>query len=346
MPDLSEALHARMDAMGAPPRENAPAPEPEEAFEDLEQEPLETEGEDESEVEAEEPAAEGEAVAAPEKGDKFKVADLAEAIGWTPADLYNDLIVPFGNGKSATLGELKNQFDTIEAQRAEIEGARRQIAQEVVSLRQQQQALLSGMSEATQELDDARGEMRAIEAQYANVDWERLDAQDPGRAANIRQKFAAAYAQAQGKVQQAEQGQAQRLEQARGTMIQAEDERTLALIPEWRDPQVARSELTEITRYLVEEVGFSPTELGTIYKAEARVVARDAWRYRQMMAKTKQTTDTLRKAPKRVLRPGKGQTANLESQARTLEKRALATQNPRDKLEAARAMLNLSRSKR
>mgnify|MGYP001585241110 CR=1 FL=1 len=344
MPTLSEALHARLDEMGAP-RDQAEPPEVdedelEEALpEDPDDSPLETE-DDQDEAEAAESS--DTADAEPPAAGKYKVAELAQAIGWTPADLYTDLIVPLGNGESRTLGELKNERDTWVKQQAEIHEAREFIRAQAEQLRQQQQQFFASAQSVSSEIDDARGEMRAIEAQYSNVDWDTLDRTDPGRAANVRQKFATAYAQAQTKLQQAEGEYHQTVAQSRQQMVQAEDQRTLQLIPEWRDAAVVQEELPQITQYLLSR-GFTRSQLDTVFDAAARAVARDAWMYARQQQATKQAVDRVRKAPKRVLRGGKSNgTGTNERKLQALEQRALSTGHPNDKLNAARAILQSS----
>lgn len=354
--NLSEALHEKLDALGAPPRENPPpqvSDEPEgEIAEPDEGSPLEAEdvtpepdlAEGQGEAEGEETAEQSEAEKA--EGQRFKVAELAKAIGWEAKDLYDDLIVPLGNGEELTLGELKNRREEAAQAVQAVEQAWAQVQQAQQQVQQHQQQLLSGQQALSQEVIDAQGTIRAIEAQYSTVDWDKLEENDPGRAANERQKFATKYAEAKSKLQDVQQQQDQQRGQAMQQLRVQHDQALLQMVPEWRDPNVAQQESAAISQYLV-GIGFQPQELQTIFDARARAVARDAWLWRQHQAGVEQGKQKLRQAPKQVMRPGRPgsrKTAQVK-QVQALEQRALRSGSQNDKLAAARAIWQSSRQR-
>ena len=203
--DLNTALHEALDRMGAPREDGAepslpPEPEEQETADELEGEaPLETEVDEEPDDSEDDETPEGEEVEGESEGEAepegtYKVAELAEAIGWKPEDLYRDLRVPFADGTVLSLQELKDEREQVLSRQAEIEKARAEIAQQASQVMQARQTLSQqSMSDAYLE---AVGTVKAIEAQYAQVDWDELDEKDPGRAANLRQRFATSYAAA------------------------------------------------------------------------------------------------------------------------------------------------------
>lgn len=353
---LSDALHERLDAMGAPPRgrELSASEEPsEEESDDVRDDDLpgaedESDSDDESEGE---PA--GELDSEEDEGEEkqgerqqYKVAELAEAIGWSPSELYTDLVVPLGNGESMTLEELKREGENRRNAQAEIEQARQQVQQQAQELQRQYQELISGAQGISEEIDNASANMRAIEAQYANVDWDRLEQQDAGRFAAYQQKFATAYARAKAQYEQAKDKHAQQSQNLRQQRIAAEQQKALSLVPDWRDPATLQKEQEGMTQYLLTK-GATREDLAAIESGLALAVIRDAWLYYQQTQATAKAVDRMRKAPKQVVRAGRG-TAKAVASAKVneLEKRAIRTGHPSDKLAAARAILQSSLARR
>ena len=186
--------------------------------------------------------------------------------------------------------------------------------------------------------------MKAIEAQYANVDWDALDENDPGRAANLRQRFATAYAQAQQNVKNKEQEIQQKRQAHYQQMVQQHNQAVVQLVPEWKNPEVVREEAPQIIKYL-QDMGFSEQDLAGVYDARMRAVARDAWQWRTHQAAVKDAKKKVRQAPKKVMRPGKHRPSTQMSEKRLqqLEQKALLSQKPTDKLAAAREIFAQSR---
>ena len=361
---LSEAIHDRLDAMGAPPRDDSTMsppdlpeqdqdpqddtaiPEPDGAL-DAERlaaetldEPDETEAQD-----GDEEFSEG------EEPEQWKAAEFAELVGLTPEELYSSLVFQMGDER-LTLGELKDRAQgtlppDIEAQRAEVEQARQQITQQWQELQQQQQSLLSGQQEVAQEIMDARGQKKAIEIQYSNVDWDKMDQEDPGKAALLRQKFAAAYAQSEAQIEQAQQKINAEQQQAVQQMIVREHGRLMQLVPEWKDRKAYEAEYPKVADYLVSR-GFTPDELRTIYHAGAQAVARDAWLWNQHKQQIADAAKKVSRAPKRELRPVRAPAADLmrDKQVQELEARARQTGTQADRLSAARGIMQTAMAKR
>jgi prefoldin subunit 5 len=353
--NLNEAISARLDAMeGKSPVESAPAPidEPEQDTLDQEAEGYpEMDSDPDTEASAEEHEDGEEGAETTEAGDgsqtpigsdgtKYKIKEFAEAIGWEAADLYNDLIVPFGNGESMTLGELKNDRETLAQRQAEVQQAQAAIQQQYQQLQQQAQQLVTGQQQVSAEIENARGEVKGIEAQYANVDWEKMEEADPGRAANLRQKFATAYAQAQAKFENAQQQHQQQVQATTQQLVAQHNQILAQALPEWRDPKVYQEEAPQIHQYL-QQVGFSDQELESIFDWRARYIARQAWLWQKHQSQVQQATSAVRKAPKTIPRAGKArpQRQMQEQNVRALEQQAMRSGRRGDRLQAARAIL-------
>ncbi len=362
---LAEALHARLDDMGAPPREQAQRrrdepertlAEPETAdlpetvdYAETDEVPGETlEGASEDlETDADEDLDEdheGDAKPA-ETPDKYRLKDFAEAIGWNVEDLYSDLEIPLARGETVTLGQLKDEVQTLDARKAEVDQARQQIEQAAQQMQQYQQQMLSGAQQQSQEVQDAQRTMAGLEYQYGTIDWDKLEAENPGVAANQRQKFATAYGAAEAKLKAAQQTEAKARQEMAQRMMYEADQKLVQMVPEWQSVEKFREEMPQVQQYLVSK-GFRPEELQTIIHPAARAVARDAWLWQQHQAKVGKVSEKVRKAPRRVLRTERAPEVSKTAQRKAdeLSRRALNTGRSVDKLAAARAIVQSSSS--
>ena len=108
--------------------------------------------------------------------------------------------------------------------------------------------------------------------------------------------------------------------------VQAENERLVEKVPEWRDAAVRTKEVGEIAEFLT-ELGYSKDELNGLVDHRALLVARDAARYRQLQAaKAKKAVAT---PPARTLRPGQP-TGGNDNSARVAAARERMQRNPDD----------------
>lgn len=287
-----------------------------------------------------------------ESGDKalgdghYTVSKLAEAIGWEAADLYTDLVVPFGNGESMTLGQMKDERDQLLSQQAEVGQMREQMQQQYQQFQVQMRQWMQGQQRVSQEVQQAQDEVSAIKAQYASYDWEGLERDNEGRAANLKQKFAQALSQAQGQLQGAVQRQQQAMQQYHQQMMVAEHQKAVGLVEEWKDPAVMQAEIPQMQQYAMSK-GFSPQELQSIHSGAAKAILRDAWLWSKHKQEVAAATNKVRNAPKPVMRPGAGgaQVMRSKAQQQNVEKlsnQAKKTGRMQDKLAAARAIVRNS----
>ena len=126
-----------------------------------------------------------------------------------------------------------------------------------------------------------------FEADFANVDWDKLAAEDP--AEYIRQSHLRA--QRGQKVQaklyelnQAKQSQRQHAEEFIRGQVAEEGSRLLQAMPEWKDSKRRETESAEVRDYLARS-GYRPEEVSGVTDHRAVVLARKAMLYDRQMAK-------------------------------------------------------------
>jgi hypothetical protein len=334
---MQEQISAVSDLLGGEPekvRDDQPeevteeAPEQEAQGESLEEGADEAGDEGKPEAEAEQPARE-----------INTVAEFAKAAGWEPEDLYA-LKVRLDNGEEIPLGQMKDALQAASRERAEVAAAKERIAQHYQHLREQEMQMVQGRQQLTQEMVEAQERVAQAQARYNSVEWEELAQSDPGRAAFLQQQIAAEYAAAKRDLEQAGAKQQAMQQQVIARTVHENNERFLAAVPEWRNPEVAQRESAKLDGFLIEKLGFTPQELSTIYDARSRVVALMALRWYEHANAVKQTANTVRKAPKPVVSPsGKRPAPTQVRKLNSLMQKAKATRTREDQVAAVNALL-------
>ena len=117
-----------------------------------------------------------------------------------------------------------------------------------------------------------------------NIDWDRLERENPVQWLKLKQMER----DRQGQVQavQEEQSRMQQIltqQQNQDLENRLNTERTMVLekIPEWSDSDVQANEQRQLLEY-GKQLGFTDNELNEIYDHRALVALRDAWRYNQL----------------------------------------------------------------
>lgn len=123
------------------------------------------------------------------------------------------------------------------------------------------------------------------------------------------------------------------IEQERHRALQEAMQRLPELIPAWRDPAKAKAERAEIRKTL-ESHGFTTEEIDTASDPRAIALAREAWLYRQLVAKKKEA----KPAATKTLQPGPSRKPSFNSEADRAIKR-LRQSGSRDDAFAALSLL-------
>jgi hypothetical protein len=183
-------------------------------------------------------------------------------------------------------------------------------------------------------------QLQAQAPQEQEPDWETLYQRDPIEWVRQRELWRdrkerqqQLESERQRLMYQRQQEQAQEMQR-----IAAENQqKLLEAVPEWADPEKGTQERQAVKKYL-QEIGFSNDEVSQIYDHRAVLVARDAMRYRQMMAKKQsvQPTQTRTKTAK----PGVATTVSEQS-TKTKKRSLQRLQQTGRVADAAAAIENL-----
>lgn len=343
--EISAQIHGQQEV----PQETAAVPETSEpevqetALEDsaADQEP---EVQETAEAEGEEAGTQGDASAIDTVGDFI---EALEASGWTPEEFYNLKMVlddggPGREPTAVTLGQVKDKLQEYTRSQESLAQEREALAQERQQMEQQYVQALQGHQQMSADLADAFGDLKAIERQYASVDWEERAQDDPGRAALEQQQLAASFAAAKRRIEEVQQRQqAEQVGQMQHLLVR-ENQQLLTKLPAWRDQKVAQRENEALGQYLLEQ-GYQPGEIRNAVDHRARLLAYKAWKWDQLQKQTNTATTKVRSAP-RVMRPGSGVSRSIvkKGQVDALVKRARETGRRQDAIAAGLAELQNS----
>jgi hypothetical protein len=313
---LSEQLAEVWDSEPTPVRDTGESQEPDD------DEPLESEAGEEPErddepepEEAEGEAGDGEQVIETGEWKGWTPAEVAEALGLEPSELFEHMIIPVDDGEPIPLSKLKDDRHEVARSKAELAQQQQMLAQQFQQLQQQQQQWLAARQEVSEAEREARDSIAGIQQRYNQLkQWEQEALSKDDTAALVRierelREVGTAYAGAKQRLEQVSQADQQRRMQYATEDRRRHDEALMAAIPEWRDPSVAQQESEQINRMLIEHAGFSPQEIEGIYDYRARYLARWALKGLQAAAREQETRKVLKAAPKKLMRPGGGKGA-------------------------------------
>jgi len=217
--------------------------------------------------------------------------DVVEPDEFSDSDAPLYAVTVDGNTAEVPLDELISGYQrqaTFTKRNQELASEREILDQERQRLAPHEQALMQERQEYVGVLQQLRQQIEAA-AQPPDIDWARLEKEDPVQWLRLRE------------LQRERQGQLQAVqtEQVRMQEILADknseelqtrltSERTMVLekIPEWSDPELQADEQRKLLEY-GKTLGFSEEELGQVYDHRALVALRNAWRYEELTNGTK-----------------------------------------------------------
>ena len=148
-----------------------------------------------------------------------------------------------------------------------------------------------------------------LQAEYANIDFEKLYEDDPVEASKLEHKMrkrAENLQRIQYETQQAQNVELQKF-------IQGEQSKVLSLVPEFNDPGKASKLKSDMKSYLT-NVGYNNQEINTIYDSRQVLLIRDALAYDKIRRANPKVKKKVLNAPK-VMKSGTTKT-NAEQVAR------------------------------
>ena len=275
--------------------------------------------------------------------------ELIEAQEWDPewAQSLRVGVKIDGEAGEASIDDLVRSYQTQEAATRRLEEAKARAAEIRQEATQQQEAVRAQMAVLGTLFQQVEGQ---VAAEFQGVNWEKLEADDPGEYARLKIRKAEREgqlgqmkAQALSQYQQA-LGQQQQQEQAKQQeRLQAEQQALHAALPHWSDPQVAKAEQEALVSHLT-SLGFSQEDVLGASDHRLILLALDAMKYRESQAKADVTAKKVAKVPK-VLKPGAPKSPQQASQAQEASLRARIRNGGRSE-DAIRAAAELQKLRR
>lgn len=236
-------------------------------------------------------------------------ADEDEREAATPP-LNDETTVVMGDGTAVKLGELKGGYLRQQdyTQKTESLAADRSVVEETASILIQERSYYHQSLTRFQEMLGEQGPSEPPPLALASEDgleYTRLKAEWDAKQQKIaeiqkeREQFELANREREAAEAKAEKEQKEVSEQ---TKFRDESAKLLVAIPSWNDDEVAEADKAVIRSY-GHEIGYSDEEIDSVVDHRTLVMARDAARYRALMAKRKVANKKSRNAPP-VTKPG------------------------------------------
>ncbi len=272
-------LGPRANPVNTASRESAAqAPQAEET-DNLEQEPTSEAIEAEKPAVAPETEEQGEETAQGEEIQKF--TDLTTLFSpdqeVTESDLYGLEIVTASDGKAVTVGDLKDMYQARQAFEEEKATFAKQREQHMVELEEARQGAVrqaEDLGQLPEELRRAEIHVGAIEDRARSYDWQKLEEEDPGEAALLRQKFRDAHDAAIDRRDQLRGIYASERQKAQQLFVTKQRAKMLEMIPEWKDDKVLLAEREAIDT-TVAAYGFTKQDMDSIVDPRYSKLLRD-----------------------------------------------------------------------
>ena len=138
-----------------------------------------------------------------------------------------------------------------------------------------------------------------INSEYANVNWDMLEREEPTSYLILKQKQAAQYQKVAAAVDALKRMEADR----DGTMAVASDtqrKREMEVLhrkmPDWREPDKARTAMVDVQNFLVQS-GFNQDEINSLVDHRFLLVAYQAAKFHQLQTQAPQKIEKLKRLP-------------------------------------------------
>ena len=238
--------------------------------------------------------------------------DVAEATDEAQEDINENSEEPSyevkvnGQTLNVTLDELLQGYQ----READYTRGKQDLSLEKSRLDQTLQQSQTEINQKLAKLNDLNNSAQSqLQAEYANIDFERLYEDDPVEASKLEHKMrkrAENLQRIQYETQQAQNVELQKF-------IQGEQSKVLSLVPEFNDPGKASKLKSDMKSYLT-NVGYNNQEINTIYDSRQVLLIRDAVAYDKIRRANPKVKKKVLNAPK-VMKSGTTKT-NAEQVAR------------------------------
>lgn len=243
------------------------------------------------------------------------IEELAEALGWEQDKLLALAAKTKIDGKEgkATLRDLIKSH--------QLEGHLNQKlmthAEEKKAFETERLNFLQTSQHKLQQLDaGVKIAQKLLEGEFAQVDWQGLQNEDP---VSFAQKFAS-FQQRQAQInhvanllgQEHQQSQQQAALQQQ-TYLQEQMRLLESKVPEWSSDDSRKKALADMAPVFKESYGISAEELGNVADHRYLLIARDAWQWQKLQKAKPAVVNKVKTAPK-LLKPGTPMSKETKSQ--------------------------------
>ena len=169
------------------------------------------------------------------------------------------------------------------------------------------------MAQAAEVIKGRIGELAAISqilesqltSEFKSINWDQLRIDNPSEWSAKRTEFQdkvtalnTAKQNAVGVLAKQVQDNQGRLAQDKEERMVVESESLKTAIPTWNDPEVAKTEFTALSKFLLDTYGFEEGDVGSVEDHRLFLMARDAMQFRKNQKIAKTVVKKIKKLPK------------------------------------------------
>jgi len=236
------------------------------------------------------------------------LSDLAKAFEVEEQDFLEHLQVPSRDGEGTV--SLSDVITAYQSQPANDEESRQRIEAVTSEMRQEHDQRLMDQQKLTAAL------IAQVEAE-PDVDWDMLRTSDPGQYLKEKESRDARRADIQRSLDSMDEEMRRRQEQSEKQHAEWQQEQVQTLYrlrPDWKDPEVGRSAMSEVTEYL-KKSGYPEEQIASLEDARSILTVWRAAQWERLQAQKPEVKKRLRLLP-RTLRAG----ARDDASAMSIEK--------------------------
>lgn len=183
------------------------------------------------------------------------------------------------------------------------------------------QAARTEREQYSQRLNGIAQQLQGALQEAQNIDWQQLLETDPVEYLKQQHLFTqrqATLQQVQAEQKLSEQQQQAEQAKAREDYIRQQHQALLDKLPEWKDEGKAQAEKASLVKNLTER-GFTNDEISTLADHRLVLLARDAAKYQELMAKAKTAAQKVAPLPPKVERPGVTNSGNPDKRSSVVQ---------------------------
>jgi hypothetical protein len=196
------------------------------------------------------------------------------------------------------------------------------VAEEAKAAKAEREAAAVERQQYATQLGEFQKQLQGVLNEQSNIDWQQLLETDPVeylKQQHLYQQRQATLTQAQAEQEKIEQQQQAESEKTRAEYIRNQHQLLVDKLPEWKDEAKRKEGVAALAKTLLDR-GFTQEELSKLSDHRLVLEFNDAKKYRELMARAKESAKKVQALPTKVERPGNGQASKVDGRTAAVQR--------------------------